>query len=405
MQPIRFPSPLFADNEQRKQRIKVLQHKLKSVEHQRQIAQQDVPHASTTEQLEEAIADMERKLGEAEETRLMYLQMISRLKSETAFFNRDLNKVKAVTDAKEHDEVELQLMLKEATQARNAAKEALREVEHRAQAEQRRRAKELAKRERQLEQRRERCAQHEANCAARRQELMIAQEQARASMGRTIKNPTTAEEELQQISYYEHEFKQIQNVIGAVEVQDIISKFLRQEDTYNMLNMMTKDSHSRIGATKQAKAEAQAAVERFRYEGIGQEAEAQPSRHADTLQPYASLSADDGGAAPAWSSQHDSRLRRTTLTLIEVRAGVQHLVDLLANSQALDLEEFEGSLETDDKLVEVRAPTSGRNPLGWRVPVACLASLCAPERQPRRNSPVARPTSSARVALRRAWST
>lgn len=338
----------------------MLREHIARIEHQRAIAQKDVPHTSTTQELESAIAQMGRKLEEADETRLMYLQMIARLKGESTFFNRDLSRLKAATNAKEQDEVELQLMLKDATYARNDAKQRCHEVEQATHAEERRRAKELARREQQLEQRRQQCAEHESACAARRHELLVAQEQAHASIERTIRNPSTIDEELAQIHQYEEEFKKMQNMAGASEVQDIISKFLRQEDTYNMLTMMTRDSHLRIGASKEAKAEAHAAVERLRYEGVGEEEDAPSGRHASAVTSLVDFGADSAAAARTWSSQHDSRLRRTARTLIDVRAGVQHLVDLLASSQALDLEEFNGSLDGDDTLVAVRGIASAQ---------------------------------------------
>ncbi|KAJ1618361.1 hypothetical protein T492DRAFT_1093226 [Pavlovales sp. CCMP2436] len=335
-------------NEAKRERISVLRDHLDRIEHQKKVAQQDVPHADEMQELLVRVSEMEHKLEATEESRQMYLQMIARLEGESTYFNRNLSKVKAAADAKEQDEAELQLMLTDATHARDDAQQICVEIQHADHAERRKRAKELARREKLLEKRREQCAEHEVDCARRRHELMVAQEQARASVERPVKNPSTVEEELAQITFYEEEFKQIQNVVGASEVQDIISKSLRQEDTYNMLNMMTKDSHKRIGATMESKAGAAAAVEGFRYEGLGEAEPEQPARYS------ALVSFGDQGvvAPPAWSSQHDSRLRRTARTLIDVRAGLQHLVDLVASNQTLDVEEFAAGLDTDEKLVE-----------------------------------------------------
>jgi hypothetical protein len=381
--------PARAGNEAKKARIKALRYQLDKIDHQKQVSMREVPHADELQRLEAAIKETEQRLVETDETRSMYLQMIDRLRGESTSFTRDMNKVKATADAKEADEVELVLMLKEALHARDDVKQRAAEFEHGARAEQRRRERELAHREKQLERRREQTVQHEARCARRRHELMVSQEQARASMERQVKNPSTVEEELLQIQFFETEFKQIQNVAGASEVQDVIAKFRQQEQTYNMLNSMTLDSRKRIDHTREATREAQAAVERFRFEGIG---ESNNPRDPRRVEPNPYVYAGDAMSPPAltWSSQQESRLRRVTRTLVDMRAGVQHLIDLLA-SAPIDLEEFQASLDTDDQLPEVRARTRARR---TRAPRAC-ACVVLPRTQPRAHCIARAPLSAA----------
>jgi chromosome segregation ATPase len=93
-----------------------------------------VPHADEMQELLVRVKEMEHKLEGTEESRQMYLQMIARLEGESTFFNRDLGKVKAAADAKEQDEAELQLMLTDATHARDDAQQQCVEIQHADQA-------------------------------------------------------------------------------------------------------------------------------------------------------------------------------------------------------------------------------------------------------------------------------
>lgn len=361
--------------ELRKQRVELMRIQVSRIEQQRQIAQLGAPHAGSTEQLEEAIAEMERNLEQAEAAQLMYLQMVERVKGESTHFNRDLNRIRAAAGAKEQDEVELGLIVKDALHLRNLAKLRCAEEKQSALVEQRSRASELAKRKEHIERRRDAAEEEEAACAARREELARVQEQARIEIARALErvNPSTAEQELERIRRVKDEFRRIQTVLGSSEPDEIVATFARQQAQCADLKGRIDEHRERIADHEGARAEAQAAVMRLRFEGVGEPAEPRPARRAGALKAIASL-ADGGGAeaaAPLWGSQHDVRLSRAVRTLAEVHAGVQHLTELLAGSSALcQLEPFAGPLETDDQLVQVGAGGRARAGRDARTPHA-----------------------------------
>merc|ERR1719301_240476 len=57
-----------------------------------------------------------------------------------------------------------------------------------------------------------------------------------------------AEEEKQRMQDYEEAFRRIKEATGVLDVNEVIQKFLTQEETYNNLFSLSKDNQQKIDA-------------------------------------------------------------------------------------------------------------------------------------------------------------
>merc|ERR1712230_305603 len=71
-------------------------------------------------------------------------------------------------------------------------------------------------------------------------------------------NEHVMEEEQKKITTYEEAFRKIKDATGVSDVNDVIHKFLTQDETHNNLVVMTKEAQARIDALNEEKAQAKA---------------------------------------------------------------------------------------------------------------------------------------------------
>lgn len=152
-------------------------------------------------------------------------------------------------------------------------------------------------------------------------------------------NEGNIEEEQEKITSYEAAFRQIKEATGVSDVNEVIQKFLTQEDTYNNLLAMTKESQARIDALQEQKEATKKRVEELKYFGSGDQTSRQSS---DQFKESVS-------EAQQRYERHRHKYERLSKILINVKAGIQHLSDKL---DTVPLEE-EPIPVTDDSLVQV----------------------------------------------------
>ena len=80
------------------------------------------------------------------------------------------------------------------------------------------------------------------------------------SRASSASDPTSAEQEA---------FRKIKDATGVSDVNEVIQKFLTQDETHNNLVVMTKEAQARIDALNEEKAQAKAKVEEIKYSGTG----------------------------------------------------------------------------------------------------------------------------------------
>merc|ERR1712216_370461 len=128
---------------------------------------------------------------------------------------------------------------------------------------------------------------------------------------------TEAEEERQRMQDYEEAFRKIKEATGVSDVNEIIQKFLTQEDTLNRLNDLAKESQARIE---------QLTEERKRIQQKVVDAKMKSSSTAGNrriVDEFEQLLSE----AKVKSERIRTKYERLTKVMINVKAGIDHLGD------------------------------------------------------------------------------
>ena len=140
------------------------------------------------------------------------------------------------------------------------------------------------------------------------------------------------EEEQEKIASYEAAFREIKEATGVADVNEVIQKFITQEETHKNLLAMTKESQTKIEALTEQKHSVQERVQRLKYTVASEE----PQQAASSVEERK-------------SERQRVKYERLTKVLVAVKAGIQHLAERL---EGVKLEEPPLVL-TDDNMVEV----------------------------------------------------
>merc|ERR1711907_495570 len=72
-------------------------------------------------------------------------------------------------------------------------------------------------------------------------------------------------EEQEKIASYEAAFREIKEATGVADVNEVIQKFITQEETHKNLQAMTRESQAKIDSLVLQKMEVQERVQRLKY--------------------------------------------------------------------------------------------------------------------------------------------
>jgi len=285
--------------------------------------------------LEERLGKAVGKYEDAFEVRRTYEQIVKRLKEERIGFENKLEARELTLKAKEADYEELLLMSHDANQSKEMAKQELAKFEAVVSEERKLREKELAERRALVSKKAEQNSELEKRERARR-EAMAAAQHGDAARGANASNSITEadiEEEQEKIASYEAAFREIKEATGVADVNEVIQKFITQEETHKNLLAMTKESETKISALSEAKAAAQERVQRLKYSATGADAQATPYEQGERK-----------------FERQRHKYERLAKVLVSVKAGIQHLSERL---EGVKLPEELPIELTDDNLVEV----------------------------------------------------
>jgi len=159
------------------------------------------------------------------------------------------------------------------------------------------------------------------------------------------------EEEQEKIASYEAAFKEIKEATGVADVNEVIQKFITQEETHKNLQAMTRESQTKIDALIVQKMAVQERVQRLKFSVSPDEQSANVTTHADRKYERQRL-----------------KYERLTKVLVSVKAGIQHLSerlegvkldeaplvsDQMRNVENLKLTVVLTQVLTDENMVEV----------------------------------------------------
>jgi len=147
-----------------------------------------------------------------------------------------------------------------------------------------------------------------------------------------------AQEEQQKIRDYEEAFNAIKEATGVVDVNEVIQKFLMQEDTQKQLQALTKSNQETIDKLTEEKRKLRLQAEEFKFSKGGGGGRRQA---IDDFENHL-------GEATEKCERNRGKFERMARMLINMKAGIDHLGDKL---QVVKLE-GEATIEMSDETVE-----------------------------------------------------
>jgi hypothetical protein len=339
----------------RQKELDTMQDKLKDLEKEMdKLKDDDTPLTRNIRTLENRLDKAMIKYNEAQSIRKTYEQIVKRLKEERIGFDNQLAAIERTLKAKEKDLEELVLMSHDAQHAKEVAKAELLKLEHQLMEEKKQREKELADRRALVQQKVEMNQRMEKRDKMRREMAMVEGGEQGGGDGdagmkknmfstafHSALNEHVMEEEQKKITTYEEAFRKIKDATGVSDVNEVIQKFLTQDETHNNLVVMTKEAQARIDALNEEKTQAKAKVEEIKYSGTGSLGS---RRIVDEFESHLS-------EASSKCERNKQKYERIAKILINVKSGVEHLADKL---EPITVEQ-EAVVMTDSTVVEVLA--------------------------------------------------
>ena len=271
------------------------------------------------------------KYNEAQSIRKTYDQIVKRLKQERVNFDNQLGAIEATLHAKEHDYEELLLMSHDASHAKDVAKAELAKLQALVSEERKAREKELVERRSAVQAREEMHTRMVEREKARHDIMLEAKGDLSDDAEKALKqnvvtnalhhqlNSNVVEGEQQVMSAYESAFRKIKEATGVGDVNEVIQKFLTQEQTHDNLVEMTKVAQARIESLGEERASTKVMVDEMKYSGGGGQSSRQEVEQWERK------------LTDAQSAVERVRVRqqRMTKVFIDIRAGVEHMADKL----------------------------------------------------------------------------
>jgi len=292
---------------------------------------QDTPMTRHIRMLENRFDKALIKYNEAQSIRKTYEQIVKRLREERIGFDNQLAAIERTLKAKEHDLEELVLMSHDANHAKEIAKADLTKVDGQLTEERQKREKDLQERRAQVRARQEMNARMEQRDKMRKDIQSEAQGDLSADQENALKetvvtnvmfheqNVSKISEEQKRITSFEEAFQKIKEATGVSDVNQVIQKFMTQEDTNNNLKQLTKEAQARIDMLNEEKEAVKAKMEELKYSGGG----ASGSRRV--VDEYEQQLSE--GAAK--NDRVRLKYERVAKVLITMKAGAEHLCDKL----------------------------------------------------------------------------
>lgn len=285
------------------------------------------------------------KYNEAQSIRKTYEQIVKRLKEERVGFDNQLAAIEQTLKAKEHDYEELLLLSHDAYHAKEMAQAELHRFEQGVMEERNQRDKEVQEKKALVQQRvemnqrleqRERMLKQQLDLD-RAGELALKTTSAMAELAAGMSH-TEAEEERQRVQDYEEAFRRIKEATGVSDVNEVIQKFLTQEDTQNNLLNLTKEYQAKIERLQDEWKNTKSIVEDLKFSTSGTTARRQV---VDDFEKHLIEATNK-------YERNVAKFERITTLLIDVKAGIAHLAGNLAKIKL----DGETHIEMSDETVE-----------------------------------------------------
>jgi chromosome segregation ATPase len=262
------------------------------------------------------------KLNEAQSIKKTYEGILQRLKEERIGFDQQLRDLESQLTAKKKDSEELLLLSHDAAHAKEMAQAELHKFEQAVLEERNQRDREVMEKKLLVQQRLEMNQRMEKLA---QEETLIAK-QAAPPKAQTDKVPTPKQDvsdEMikleQKIFEYEDALGKLQEVTGVSDVNEIIEKFVAQQNAFDTLNKRSEEEQSKLDSLTLEYKRAKAQLEDVKYSSAGRRATSMENSEALVVETEHRL------------ARARERFEKLTQLLIDINAGVSHLHARLAD--------------------------------------------------------------------------
>lgn len=284
------------------------------------------------------------KYNEAQSIRKTYEAIVKRLKDERIGFDNQLCAIEHTLKAKERDYEELLLLSHDAYHAKEMAQAELHRFEQGVMEERNQRDREVQEKKILVEQRVEMNKRLELREKSLKQQPETGKGHDRLKEASVVSEFTAgysgdaAQEELQKIMDYKEAVQAIKDATGVSDANEIIQKFLTQEDTQKNLQQLTKDNQSTIDRLNEDRQRLRLQVEELKFSSGG------PGGRRQAIDDFESHL----GEATEKFERNRGKFERVARLLIDMKAGIGHLAEKL---HVVKLDET--TVDPNDEKVEV----------------------------------------------------
>ena len=283
------------------------------------------------------------KYNEAQSIRKTYEAIVKRLKDERIGFDNQLCAIERTLKAKERDYEELLLLSHDAYHAKEMAQAELHRFEQGVMEERNQRDKEVQEKKILVEQRVEMNKRLELREKSLKQQPEEKQpdrlkEASVVSEFTAGYSTDAAQEELQKIMDYKEAVQAIKDATGVSDANEIIQKFLTQEDTQKNLQLLTKENQGTIDRLTEDRHKLRLQVEDLKFSSGGPGAPGGRRQAIDDFESHL-------GEATEKFERNRGKFERVARLLIDMKAGIGHLAEKL---HVVKLDET--SVDPDEKV-------------------------------------------------------
>jgi len=310
---------LHEKNQKKRSELDTLADKLKDL-HNTKFNPKETPEARLA-LMEHRLAESAARYDEEHRMKMSYEQVITRLKKEQLEWPADVKQLESLLGQKESDYEQLLVMSHDANSSKEAAKVELGKFESLVLDERKQREKELQERRQVLQKKQQQAseldkAERERRAALAEQQRMAGEDSLKVE---AMKMEALIKEEHAKIAAYEAAFQQIKEATGVSDVNEVIQRFLLQEETHQNLLAMTRESQSRIDELQNLVEDEKRQVMASEY-SVGAGDEAASNQDTDSAQTQAARKA---------LVKARERWRKVFKTSVNTKSAVQHIVDVL----------------------------------------------------------------------------
>lgn len=304
------------------------------------------PMAQKIRTLENSLDKHLIKHNEAMSIRRTYEGIVKRLREERVSFDNQLGAIEKTLKAKEHDYTELLNMAHDAQHAKEIAKAEVQQFKLSYNEERREKKKLLEERKAYVNtllnrtMQAEKAAKQKAQKDERESQAKQEEEERKKRETLTATTELRTEEEAERLQQYATAYRKIKESTRASNVDEVIAKFITQEDTHRSLVDLTRDIQAKIDTLHQRRAELQRKVEDAKYSGSGHLGS---RRIVDEFEAHLA-------EARAQLDKSSSSFEKISHIFVDVRSGVEHLSSKLSSYHP---EKIAPEIKTDESLVEV----------------------------------------------------